>query len=99
MANKEKKGYYLGEKLKPGVTAEFVEAIERTSTQDKRDLIVELQKQINDARVFLATKEEILTLKGQLELLQGPSQQTIRFLNNRTKFLIDRLKETEPSTA
>jgi hypothetical protein len=93
----DKPGYYRGEKLKSGVTQEFVDRIEALATVDKRDLIVEIQKQIDDANTFLKTKQEILDLQAQLDLIKGPTQDTLRDLKNRTKFLIDRLKEVEPS--
>lgn len=85
---KEKK-----KKLPLGITDEFVAECNSSDSSTLKALIVNIQSQAEEARTFLKEDEKILELKSQYDEAAAPTRETIRVLKNRTKFLIDALKE------
>lgn len=80
-------------KLPFGITEEFVDQIDTSTTEQLKGIIVQIQGDLDEASNFLKTNEEIIRLKGELDMIKGPTNETKRSLTNRTKFIVDALKE------
>lgn len=80
-------------KLPPGISNEFIDRVNTLSPEARKALIVELQKNIDDSRIFLATNETIVQLKENLKECTASATETIKHMGNRTKYLIDELKK------
>lgn len=80
-------------KLPAGITQEFIDTVDAASSDDKKAMIVRMQKDLDEAQTFLKSKEEIVDLREQLKLLEGPSRDTIKAIKNKTKHVIDALNQ------
>lgn len=78
-------------KLPAGITQEFIDTVDAASPEDKKAMIVRMQKDLDEAQTFLKTKQEIVDLREQLKLIEGPSRDTIKAIKNKTKHVIDAL--------
>lgn len=76
-----------------GITDEFTASIDSSSVEDIRASIVTMQSQLEEAQTFLKENEQIIDLKEELKLVEGPSRDTVKVLKNRTKYCLERLKE------
>lgn len=82
-----------GEKLPFGITPEFKSEVEVASTEDLKAKIVAMQKDIEDVTTFLKTDEKLEELRTMLKEAEGPSRDTKKSLNNRTKLVLKILTE------
>lgn len=92
-------------KLPVGLNEEFVAEVESASVEVLKEKIVNFQKGIDESRAFLKgvpngddlkalqAAERILDLKAAYDEAAAPTRETIRALNNRTKFVLDALKK------
>lgn len=86
-------------KLPKGVTQEFVDSLVSMSGDQLKALIVNLQLQneeneaFKQSESFISEKEAFDYAKERFELVAGPVKDTTISIKNRTKTVIDRLKE------
>lgn len=80
-------------KLPFGVTPEFVDELASATTEDLKAKIVTIQKDLAEVVNFLKTNENLEDLRNRLKEAEGPSKDTKKSLNNRTKLVLDTLKE------
>lgn len=76
------------EKLPFGITPEFKSEVDSASTEDLKQRIVSMQKDLEDVNTFLKTNEKLEQLREQLKEAEGPSKETKKSLNNRTKMVL-----------
>jgi cob(I)alamin adenosyltransferase len=88
-----KRGRPKKEKLPFGITPEFKSEVESGSTEDLKARIVSMQKDLDDVNTFLKTNEKLEQLRSELKELEGPSRETKKSLNNRTKMILKILTE------
>jgi hypothetical protein len=88
-----------GPKLPKGVTEEFVDSINAMSTDELKAQIVILQVQNQDNEEFKASegftkaKGEFDYAKDRFDQVAGPVKETTVSCKNRTKLVVERLKE------
>ena len=82
-----------GPKLPFGVSSEFVEEIAAASTEVLKAKIVTMQKDLDEVITFLKTDTKLEELKNAVKEVEGPSRDTKKSLNNRTKLVINGLRE------
>jgi len=80
-------------KLPMGVTDEFVDDLNSLDVLGIKSKIVTMQQGLAEAQTFLKENEEIVDLKDQLKMIEGPTRDTIKVLKNRTKYTLERLEE------
>lgn len=86
-------------KLPKGVTQQFLDSIQSKSIDDLKTTIVILQVQNQENETFKAgeeygkAKEEFDIAKDKFNLVDGPIKEVTVLIKNRTKAVIDRLKE------
>jgi hypothetical protein len=85
---KEKK-----KKLPKGLTEEFIEMTQSASTDELKAQIVTMQVELSNCEKFLKEKPEILDLREQLAMVEGPTKETKTSLKNRTKHVLTLLGE------
>lgn len=88
-----KRGRPKKEKLPLGITPEFKSEVESASTDALKARIVTMQKDLEDVNTFLKTNEKLEQLREQLKEAEGPSKETKKSLNNRTKMVLQILTE------
>lgn len=87
------------QKLPKGVDETFVDGIQSMDTEQLKAVIVTLQVQNEENEAFkesdqyLAAKEEFDYHKERFNLIAGPVKDTSTAIKNKTKLVIDRLKE------
>jgi hypothetical protein len=81
------------EKLPFGITPEFQSEVSSASTDDLKARIVTMQKDLEDVNTFLKTNPKLEQLREQLKEAEGPSKDTKKSLNNRTKMVLKILME------
>ena len=82
------------EKKQPlGITEEFIAEVRAASRDDLKSNIVLMQKQKRESEVFLKEEPAIIDKKDELKTMQAPAKETIKVLNNRTKHILDALRE------
>lgn len=80
-------------KLPKGITPEFVDECNGSTTDLLKAKIVTFQGQIGESREFMKENDELRRLKDEVELVAGPIKETIRTLNARTKYIVEELKK------
>lgn len=86
-------------KLPKGVTSEFIDSIAGLSIDALKARIVEIQLQNEENELFkesdayINAKAEFDTAKERYQLVVGPVRETTTTLKNKTKLIIERLKE------
>ena len=92
-------------KLPAGVSKELVEALERATPQEKKEMIVIIQSQISESRAFLKGNiavlpeerikgaEQLKDLRDDYIMSSAPIKEAIRHLNNRSTYIMDQLKK------
>ena len=80
-------------KYPAGISQEFIDNVARLDSAGMKNLIAELQKHIDDSRVFLKTNEEIVALRENLKESTASAKETITHMTNRTTFLVEELKK------
>lgn len=86
-------------KLPKGVTQEFVDSIQAMKIDELKSLIVTMQMQnaeneaFKESEKYLQAKAEFDTAKERFELVAGPVKDVTVSLKNRTKLVIERLKD------
>lgn len=86
-------------KLPAGVTQEFLDEIQSASTEDLKARIVSLQvmfqenEAFKESPAFVSAQEEFDYAKERYKMVAGPIKETATSLKNRTKVVIERLKE------
>jgi hypothetical protein len=88
-----------GPKLPKGVSEEFVDSIQSMTTDELKSQIVILQVQNQDneefkaGEGFTAAKAEFDYAKDRFDQVAGPVKETTVSCKNRTKIVVERLKE------
>lgn len=86
-------------KIPKGVSQEFLDSIQSISTEELKSIIVTLQVQNDENEQFKLSpdfeyaKIEFDQAKDRFELVAGPVKDTTVSIKNRTKAVIERLKE------
>lgn len=86
-------------KLPAGVTQEFVDSIQNMKTDELKSLIVQLQVQNQENEEFTqtdeyqASEETFKQAKDEHDLIAGPVRETRISLKNRTRAVVERLKD------
>lgn len=86
-------------KLETGVTELFLEALQSMSTEELKAEIVRLQVQNAENEAYklsdkyLGAKEEFDYAKDTWDVVAGPVKEVTTAIKNRTKRVIDRLKD------
>lgn len=86
-------------KLPNGVTQEFADSITAMSTEDLQAAVVRLQMQnqenedFKESPEYLAEKEIFLAAKERFSLIATPVKEVTVSIRNRTKMVVERLKE------
>lgn len=86
-------------KLPKGVSQEFIDSIQAQSTEELKALIVELQvansnnEEFKASLEFLGAQDEFAEAKYRFDLVAGPVKDASVSIKNRTKLVIERLKE------
>lgn len=86
-------------KLPKGVSQEFVDGLDNTTVEELKAKVVSLQVQnqeneaFKESESYLQAKAEFDIAKERFELVAGPVKETSVSLKNRTKLVIDRLKD------
>lgn len=86
-------------KLPKGVSQEFLDSLNTLSTDQLKGMIVTLQLQneenneFKESPQFVAAKEEFDIAKDRFDMVAGPVRDTATSLKNKTKVVIERLKE------
>jgi uncharacterized protein YaaR (DUF327 family) len=81
-------------KLPKGITEEFVGIVESESTDSLKQLIVQMQSQIEESKEFLTENDQVQDLKAAYDEAVAPARETIRTLRARTKFVVEALKKS-----
>ena len=79
-------------KLPFGITPEFDSEVQSAATEELNAKIVTIQKQLDEVITFLKTNEKLRDLREAVKEAEGPSKDTKKSLNNRTKLILDILK-------
>lgn len=85
---KEKK-----KKMPLGITEEFVSECDSASSDNLKAMVVQIQGQADEARTFLKEDERLQELKAAYDEAAAPTRETLKVLKNRTKFIVDALKQ------
>lgn len=86
-------------KLPTGVSQQFVDNLQGMQTDELKALIVTLQVQnaeneaFKESEQFQAAQERYDEAKAAYQLVAGPIKETTASIKNRTKLVIERLKE------
>lgn len=86
-------------KLPAGVSQEFVDNLQGMQTDELKALIVTLQVQnqeneaFKESEGFLKAVDEFKLAKDKHSLVVGPVKEVTASIKNRTKLVIERLKE------
>lgn len=86
-------------KLPKGVNQEFIDSINSSTIDELKAKVVLLQIQnqenetFKESESFIKAKSEFDYAKEKFELVAGPIKDTSVSLKNRTKLVVDRLKE------
>lgn len=86
-------------KLPKGVTQEFVDGIQSMTIDQLKSQIVLLQVQnqeneaFKEAVEYMTSEEEYNAAKERWALVAGPVKEVTLSVKNRTKMVVDRLKE------
>jgi hypothetical protein len=77
---------------------DVLQEMEALSTQEIKDKLAGIAVQDAECQVFLKTTEEILKLKEELALIEGPTKDTRKALSDRRAVLVHLLVEKGGST-
>lgn len=86
-------------KLPKGVNQEFVDSIQAMKIDELKSLIVTMQLQneeneaFKESEQFLQAKAEFDVAKARFDLVAGPVKEVTVSLKNRTKLVIERLRD------
>ncbi len=86
-------------KLPAGVSQQFVDNLQGMQTDELKALIVTLQVQnaeneaFKDSEQFIAAQERYDEAKATYQLVAGPVKEVTTSIKNRTKLVIERLRE------
>lgn len=86
-------------KLPAGVSQQFVDNLQGMQPDELKALIVTLQVQnqeneaFKESEQFQAAQEAFDQAKAQYQLVAGPVKEVTASIKNRTKLVIERLKE------
>lgn len=86
-------------KLPKGVNQEFLDNIQSMNTDQLKAVVVELQvgNQENEAfkesEPYVKAQDEFSVAKAKFDLVAGPVKETTTLVKNRTKVVVERLKE------
>lgn len=72
---------------------EVLQEMEALSPQDIKDKLANIAVQDAECQVFLKTKDEILKLREELSLIEGPTKDTRKALADRRAVLVHLLVE------
>ena len=72
---------------------EVLQEMEALSSQEIKDKLAGIAVQDAECQVFLKTKEEILKLREELSLIEGPTRDTRKALSDRRAVLVHLLVE------
>jgi hypothetical protein len=81
------------EKLPFGITQEFVDEINSSSSEDLKSKMISLQKYLVETESELSINPHIQKAKTELKIIAGPYQDTRRALRNKLKLSVKRLEE------
>lgn len=82
-----------------GVDETFLDSINNCTVEELKSRIVQLQLQneenelFKESEAYMKAKAEFDYAKEQFDLVVGPVRETTTVIKNRTKAIIDRLKE------
>jgi len=79
-------------KLTAGVSEEFADSLNNCTIDELKAKVVQLQVQVEENNAFKETQGYTDALTAY-QLVVGPVRETARSLKNRTKMVIERLKE------
>lgn len=86
-------------KLPKGVSQEFADSLNKMSTDELKATIVRLQVQnqeneeFKQSLEFIQAQSKFEMAKDSFDLVAGPVKETSVSLKNRTKMVVERLKE------
>lgn len=81
-----------GRKLPKNVDESFAEEMDRASVDQLKAKIVELQAGLDTAQEFKKS-QAYLDAKAEWNMVSGPTNDTIKAVRAKTKYVIDGLKE------
>jgi len=76
-----------------GVTQEFLSEVASMTVEQKKNAIVKLENEIENASEEVKLNDAIINAKNQLDYVQGPFKDSIKTFKNRKKILLKELKD------
>lgn len=76
-----------------GITPEFEDEVLKADTPGLKNMIVAQQKYLGECEVFLKDNPELKAQRERLKDAESPTRDAIKVVKNRTKHIIQALKE------
>lgn len=77
-----------------GITPEFKDEVARMSSDQKKAIVFNLQAESVKVTGFLKEDRAVTSAKEAYEMIAGPARDTLKALKNRTKYIINDMKDS-----
>lgn len=82
------------EKKPAGISDEFIDTVNSAGPDEKKSMLLRLQKDQNEAETFLKENVQILEKSDELNTLKAPCKDAIKVVKNRIKFILEDFKQS-----
>lgn len=77
-----------------GITPEFKDDVAKMGPDQKKAIVFNLQAETIKVREYLKEDQSVVAAKEAYDLIAGPAKSTLLMLKNRTKYIIDGMKDS-----